>query len=107
MLGDCLIGGLAAAELAADCRGKIERGDGKVAVDGGRALVRLAMDDVTGEIRAVGRAFLEQGTAEIRVSIDEHSGDLEMFKTAERANIVIEDRARQSLLPRIPPLIAS
>ena len=53
------------------------------------------MDDVTGKIRAVGRAFLEQSTAEIRVSIDEHSGDLEMFKTAERANIVIEDRARR------------
>ena len=95
MLGDCLIGGLAAAELAADCRGNVERGDGKVAVDGGCVLVGLAMDDVTGEIRAVGRAFLEQGAAEIGVSIDKHSGDFEMLKTAERANIVIEDRARR------------
>ena len=53
VFGNCLVSGVATAEFAADRRGKVERGDGKVVVDGGSALIGLAMDDVSGEIRTI------------------------------------------------------
>lgn len=94
MLGYFLIGTIASAELVANGGSKVECGDGKVIVDTWRTLIGLAVDDVASEVRAVGRAFVEQGTACIRIAVNEHSRNLEMLETAERSDVVVEDRAR-------------
>ena len=94
MLGYFLIGTIASAELVANGGSKVECGDGKVIVDTWRTLIGLAVDDAASEVRAVGRAFVEQGAACIRIAVDEHSRNLEMLETAERSDVVVEDRAR-------------